>query len=397
MNDTDRTVHRLLKESLYPAFVSYALNDVSECDWEKVFTEMTEQTIEALPYDWLLKHRISNDELYRKWIDKCSVQQGRWLGMMYAQEQMLELFKEHSVPCVIIKGSAAAMAYPNPSLRSFGDVDLLVKRSDFDRAADILKNNGYVPKSEITAAKHHASFIKDGVVFELHRRLPIISDDNERLISLFEDGIDKRTTGSTDPFSFPVLPADLNGLVLLYHIDQHLRSGLGLRQIIDWMMFADANDGYDDMRPILKSTGTELLADTVTVMCQKFFGLREIVKGSEIYPCDELMDYITEKGNFGRKSGMNGKMASVFLNEKKPLQVFKTMQTRGLTRWKAAKKYPILRPFAWLSQVAFYLKLLIKKRENFSDIIAQKKIGDAQKELIIKLGLDIDRTIKTGN
>lgn len=39
----------------------------------------------------------------------------------------------------------------------------------------------------------------------------------------------------------PVLPPLENGLVLLAHVNQHLGSGLGLRQILDWQMFVDAH------------------------------------------------------------------------------------------------------------------------------------------------------------
>ena len=394
MNDIDRAVHGLLKESLFPEKMNEGgslFDNEKGVDLKGVFSEMTAHAVEALPYDLLSRHEIADGELYREWLNKCLSRQGSWLRLMYAQEQLLKLFEENGIACAVIKGSAAAMAYPDPSLRSAGDVDILVKRSDYERAEDIMKQKGYKPSHKPN--DHHASFEKDGVSFEVHRRLPIISDENEGLISLFEKGIDERETGYAGPFSFPVLPKDLNGLSLVFHIDQHLRSGLGLRQVIDWMMFVNAHGGYESMRPMLKNTGTELLADTLTAMCRKYLGLREPAEDSGVYPCDELMEYITEKGNFGRKSGITGKAASAFLQTEGPVGFFRRLQTIGSKRWKAAQKYPILRPFAWIYQSSVVLKKAAADKVTLSDLTDQRKNGNAQKELIHKLGLDVDRMI----
>ena len=86
---------------------------------------------------------------------------------------------------------------------------------------------------------HHYAYSKDKISFELHWRLPIISADDEKRILFFEEGINARQMAwhEIEGYRFPVLHTLLNGLVLIFHIDQHLRSGLGLRQIIDWMMY----------------------------------------------------------------------------------------------------------------------------------------------------------------
>ena len=61
-----------------------------------------------------------------------------------------------------------------------------------------------------------------------------------------------------------MLPEVENGLVLIAHIGQHLRSGLGLRQIIDWMMYAKANltDEFwkNEFSEPAKKSGFETLA-----------------------------------------------------------------------------------------------------------------------------------------
>ena len=82
---------------------------------------------------------------------------------------------------------------------------------------------------------------------------------------------------SSIPDNSTVLPDDENGIVLLSHIRQHLESGLGLRQIIDWMMFVRSylNDEmwFSSFHEKAQRTGLESLAVITTKMCQKYLGL----------------------------------------------------------------------------------------------------------------------------
>ncbi len=315
---------------------------------------------------------------------------------MYGQNQLLKLLEKNGIPCVIIKGAAAAMAYPHPTLRSMGDVDFLVKRSDFQRTASLLEANGYLLAHEKDDTMHHYAYSKNGVSYELHKRLAIVQESDDSLISLFEKGIDQRELRSIENFTFPVLPYDLNGLVLIFHINQHLRSGLGLRQIIDWMMYVNqlTEEQWNELGRLLKETGMERLAYTVTLMCQRYLGLRTIVENDDTLPCDELLDYIMEKGNFGRKVGERGRIASFILTENSPIKFFKRLQGGGLSNWKAAKEHIVLRPFAWIYQSVRILGILIRKRIKPSDMLSQKDKGIEQRKLIEKLGLNIERDIQ---
>lgn len=144
--------------------------------------------------------------------------------------------------------------------------------------------------------------------------------------------------------------------------------------------------------------GMEKLADTVTVICQKYLGLGHYVDESDDYPCDELLEYIMGKGNFGRKSGLEGRTASVFLDSVNPVRAFKRLHRGGMSRWKAAQKHRILRPFAWIYQVGSITRRLIRGKMTPSKVARQHTEGRRQRELIYKLGLDVERTIeRTGD
>ncbi len=382
----EKIVFELLKASLFT-------DESVDCnDWDDAFAEMKAQSVAALAGDWLKKNPVSSE-----WSSYCAMQQAQWIRVMHGQSQMLELLEENDISCVILKGAAAAVYYPNPSLRTMGDVDFLVKRSDFERTAALLEENGYTLSHEKNPDMHHYGYQKDRISFELHKRLAVIRESDEKLISLFEQGIENREIRELEGYTVPVLPVELNGLVLIFHINQHLRSGLGLRQIIDWMMYMDKlpeEVWKEKLLPLLRETGMEKLALTVTVICQKYLGLRTIVDPADNYPCDELMEYIMEKGNFGRKAGIEGRTAAFSLSSTNIGKVFRRLQAGGMSRWEAAKKYKILQPFAWMYQGFRILGVLRKENLSPREVLLQQRKGIEQRELLEKLGLGIEREVK---
>lgn len=140
----------ILKASLFTG------DDVQIHDWKSVFAEMKEQAVAALPGEWLKTHSVDSS-----WNKYCFLQQGQWVRVMHAQSQLLDLLEESNIPSVIIKGAAAAMYYPHPNLRSMGDVDVLVKRKDLDRAAELLEANGYTLTHNKDHVGHHYNYSKD--------------------------------------------------------------------------------------------------------------------------------------------------------------------------------------------------------------------------------------------
>ena len=74
----------------------------------------------------------------------------KWFGLADYQKKQKRLFdaamaefasllaQEH-IPYVVFKGLAAGAKYPQPELRTMGDIDFYVPPSDFDRAVDVIE------------------------------------------------------------------------------------------------------------------------------------------------------------------------------------------------------------------------------------------------------------------
>lgn len=90
--------------------------------------------------------------------------------------RLLDLFAASEIPTLIVKGPALAMqAYGDPTMRSFGDLDFLVRQRDIRRATESLLAAGYeaaVPLSAIDAGKipgqYFFSKTDTKLVVELH-------------------------------------------------------------------------------------------------------------------------------------------------------------------------------------------------------------------------------------
>lgn len=383
---TENKVFELLKASLFTD------ENIDLLDWEDCFLEMKSQAVAALPGEWLKKHLKSPE--VSPWLNYCVKQQGRWIRIMYEQQALINLLEENNIPCVIIKGAAVAVYYPHPSLRLMGDVDFLVSRNNFDKAATILESNGYLITNEKHPEYHHYGYSKNGVFFELHRKLGIIENRNETLLTLFENGICNREWINTEGYRFPVLSPVLTGLVLIFHINQHLREGIGLRQIIDFMMYINQlpSNQWENLLSLLRPTGLEKLTFTVVALCQKYLGLKDIVN-EDFLPVEDLKEYIMKKGNFGRKAGIYGKAEAFLLSSTEKGGFFKRLQKGGIDQWGLAKKHHIFRPFAWIYQGCRLLGILTQNHVIPKELRAQHKNSINQRRLIESLGLKMNRFI----
>ena len=74
---------------------------------------------------------------------KTSYQQiAYYIRYTYEEQELIRLLESHGIPLVILKGAAAAVYYPVPSRRSFGDIDFLVSPERFARATGCWRKTG---------------------------------------------------------------------------------------------------------------------------------------------------------------------------------------------------------------------------------------------------------------
>lgn len=290
-----------------------------------------------------------------KWEKALFRQKSRYILYCHAQEELKKLLDNAEIPFVILKGNAAAINYKDPSLRMMGDIDFLVPQDLYDRAKTIMRSSEYV---ELRDNGRHTGFRKDKVTFEIHHHFSHEIDIEVFLI----DGLQSRTLSNFEDYTFPILPRLANGLVLLDHLRNHLKAAIGIRQIIDWMMYVYKNldDEFwnNEFRHIAEEKGMETLAIVVTRMCQIYLGLPDNInwcKTADDSACEQLIELLLMSGNFGRKNG-DGLAVEVIRTKIVKTGLFKWLQRTGESKWEAYKKHHWLKPFCWFYQISRYIR-----------------------------------------
>ncbi len=310
---------------------------------EEDYQEMKAHAIVALPASILSKVAMPND-IRANWQSAILHQIAYNVNCRYVESRIPIL-----VPYLILKGTSAAQYYLHPEYRTLGDIDIITRREDFDTAYQELLDNGYRVVKELD---REIGLAKNDVMIELHHRFALLNDP---IRSKYLDDIILENINPTH-----VLPDLVNGLVLIEHINQHLEGGLGLRHIIDWMMFVNkclTDDHWPAFYDMAEKIGLGKLSIVCTRMCEIYLGLSEHTwcKDADTALCKDLMDYVLACGNFGNKKISDADIAeNVFAYASTPKMVFQLLQKRGLANWKAAKKYSFLRPFAWIYQAFRY-------------------------------------------
>lgn len=375
IDETNVKMLHLLADVLH----SHTPDQISAEAWSPLFEALHAQRVYALPaeYSTALGLPAEAEEAYLKAVIR---NRQFFHNLMREQKWALSLLDTADIPVVVLKGSAAAISYAHPENRCMGDIDLLVLPENFEKAYDTLLGAGcrlINPSSNFP--RHIGMFTPDGVEIELHRYFSS-SDNNEQNAVLDEMlflAIPRRV--STELCGYPVsmLPPLENGIVLLGHINQHLPDGLGLRQIIDWMIYVEKylnddmwNNGFAEAA---EQIGMKRLAIITTAMCQKYLGLSKDIHWCAYEPvCDELMEYILSRGNFGRKeNSFKRSTVSVLRKFQNPFHGLATAQKHGLINWNAAQKHRWLRPFAWCYQLLRWF------RKGLKGGITPNKLSDA--------------------
>lgn len=372
IDNAQKELIKLLKGSLFDLKVELD----EHVDWEAVIQEARDQTVTALAAGSIEKG-CSED-----WNRAVIRNIYGFMRILHAQSDLIELFEAEDIPLVILKGAAAAIYYPVPERRAMGDIDFLVPQDRFDPALQLMKDHGY---RFIHQGPRHTELMKDGIEFELHRQFSRIDDS-------LTEGFDRREVAEIKGHPFPVLPRMENGLTLLSHAAMHLQQGkLGLRQVIDWMMYVhcclDDEAWYNGFQQLAGRYGLERLAITLTWLCQEWLGLPDEItwcKEADPLLAEQLLDEVFKRGNFGRKLGDVRELESTSVSIRK-IGFFHYLQQGGLHNWLASRKYPVLRPFAWAYQLCRWGKkgagLIFRPRKIKDELDAGRDLYSLNKGL----------------
>lgn len=300
---------------------------------------------------------------------------------------------ENGIKPLVLKGIICRNLYGDLcDHRPSGDEDILVKKEDYFRLAEILVENGYIPTETVTektlSGKQEVTFKNpNGLNIEVH--LNIIGTENKSRRSMnkyFENAFENAVTIIIDGQSFYTLDYTDHYIYLFYHMFKHFAmTGVGIRQLLDMFKFNAAYHekiNWGRVDAAIKAVGAGKLYGDVLHIGKEYLGFNIENSFGVSFP-EKLLGDMFASGAYGNET--NEQMGS-------KVKVLAAMESGGkysrlrsiFPSLEAMREYytvlydcPYLLPFMWVVRIIRYI-FRSKQGKTFdvlkSDSIADKKI-----------------------
>ncbi|MCD8118528.1 MAG: nucleotidyltransferase family protein [Lachnospiraceae bacterium] len=360
MNHTEKILLQLTARALFDSPTDF---DPAATDWAALYREASNQSLTILLWDALTEEerRFLPKTVAWYWEQDMLIHLLNNEQLRNEQQHILQLLTGAKIPCVILKGSSAAIYYPNPTLRTMGDIDILVKPEHQMEVVHILQEQGY---GDVVGDEHHCHMAlhKEDYTIEVHREVNGLflgkkSKCVQRIRRYLEDALERRQYID----GLPVLADDQQAVVLLLHKLEHfLTSGLGLRQICDWAVFVEEKlnaqrpDGkrqWKTLEPLLKDFGLLTFAGVMTRVCIDYLHLpREAAPWAMAYDgetAEKVIEQVLREGNFGQKVDRYGERLFADPHSSNRVTSFvRVLSDACREHWPACDRHRILMPVA---------------------------------------------------
>ena len=307
------------------AFLRYCLDDslplpenIVCIDWKKMMAWANDQAVVGVIYHGI--QRAGNNismpfDVLMAWVGYANRIEVQNKIMNQRCVEVVDVFKNAGYEYMVLKGQGNALIYPNPLLRSSGDIDVWVNGKTIKEIIRFAREKNPGAK----ACYHHVEYgAYNGVEVEVHYRPSFMYNPihNYRLQKWFS----KMAEGGCLMAELPegtggirVPNMVFNVVFQISHVYNHLlHEGIGLRQIIDYYYLLKSNTNrtnvtnyYDTLRYL----GLETIAGAMMWVLNEVLGLPESYL---IAPKDEkrgkvLLAEIMKGGNFGHYDAENKK------------------------------------------------------------------------------------------
>ena len=276
-----------------------------------------------------------------------------------------ELLEQAQVDYMPLKGAVIRGLYPEPWLRTSGDVDILVK--DADRAAKLLVKHGYQNKGK---SIHDITVISPlGIPFELHFQL---IDTDDKVIRLMEQVWDHARL--REGICHYEMAPELFYFYHMAHMAKHMhQGGCGIRFVTDiWLLNHKISLNEEKRNRLLREGGLLPFARQAEHLSRVWFG------DCQPEPLDlELENYILNSGVFGSRSN-KVKLARIKAgtNLKYFVRRFFLPYDEMILRYPLLTKYPALMPVFWVRRWAGSVLKRRKLRRIMHELAVNKEMDE---------------------
>lgn len=365
MEAYQKTIINILKASIWRQKFRYDKNIIIE--WPLLIKEAREHNISSLVYYSLDRRYLENIDIdileqWKKEIFIVNLIQRNNINNVLG---IIDDLKKHGIEIIVLKGIVLREFYTRPEFRTMGDIDILIKRDDYDKVKSYLISIGYECIDEGKNEVHQGFTSKGRLEIEVHWNLinnkyfhGNIEEFEKNLwnnsIEININGVKARMLSFNDFFFHMCL-----------HMAVHAKfSGFGLRQLYDLSVFII--NRYNELNwdyLIKKSEQYKILKFTqgLILLCNKLFKievpskiLTDVINIKEL---NLLLENILRSGVYGRKEEIEDFKAlyrygtNEYHIESNLLRIMKFLfpgKSEMMSRYSYAKRSYFLLPVAWI-------------------------------------------------
>ncbi len=310
----------------------------------------------------------------------------------FSAAQIIAMLNSNSIPHITFKGMKVSEAYPIAELRTYGDVDIIIRKQDVKRVCEIMSARGFA--HSIADAGVVNEFKKNRERYEFHINLNVSNLTDDSFFSkVWENSVN--TGECTHQFTH-----EFHLSYLITHLEKHVYgSGAGLRMYLDIALYikkyADKMN-LDAVRENLVSCGLGKFLDTVMYVCNKWFDMELPLwvtpLSDDVY--GRMCEFTFTGGVFGEQGQTRKNEDSVRREMEKGNKAIKfrlfvhRMFPSFYELCRLYPKYngkPFLAPFAWIRHI--FDSVRKKKISKVKDIVSVNiQAATMQKEFLNSIG-----------
>lgn len=289
-------------------------------EWKRAFLFSKEHAVVGVMFtgvERLTKEQAPPKKLLMSWFGFTEHIRRQKSHFDEVMAEFAKLLSEENIQYVVFKGLAVASKYPNPSLRTMGDIDFYVPPNDFNRCLHLIERKLGVAVNTNDIDKHF-SFYWKGICFEMHYQMETFGCKSHQMYfgRLVADSISAgRSSFYANETAVAMLNPTLDLILVFKHwMTHYIGEGIGMRQTIDLAVLIDSYKDKINVAIIkrhLHAIGYLKPFDAVVAMVEKFFtihwtdywmsngdGSRK--KRAAMHHADRMMREVLQNGNFGR-------------------------------------------------------------------------------------------------
>lgn len=375
----------------------YLLNTIKSILHGEPMPDLTPDDSGAIDYNIVLQlakrsaiagmaaYRICDDETVPEVVRKrFDLERLKITSQQIKQKQVVselrDIFDANHARGLLLKGSIIRDYYPEPYMRSMGDVDFFMEKPDILRIRSAIIENGF--SAGMQGINSHYVFEKYGVVdIEIHSDIePIKSNYGKDIFAkIFPDATSIQDAMNIWEHTLPFkgssymlqLTSEYHYLYVIMHMLRHfISAGTGIRSFIDlWVMNHHYGNTWDRvaLNELLDKFGLLSFEQYAVALADRWFEL-DVSGWSAIEieeeTLDAMEDYILESGTYGRWDNKMMKDMSHDTSQSSKIsyvlgRVFKPLSSMQ-DFYPILNKAPILLPVMWVRRG---LHLAIKKKD----------------------------------